>query len=64
MGLFLGFAPFIVFVFIERLSGVTAALVSATLVSVALLARNLISRKKPLKALEIGTVVLFSALAV
>ena len=62
MGILLSFSPFILFTSIERLMGVTAGLASATIVSAALLARNLISRKKAPKLLEVGAFVLFGVL--
>jgi hypothetical protein len=63
MGILLAFAPFIVYVIIERLAGITAGLVAATLTSVALLIRDGISRQRKVKILEIGTALLFGGLA-
>jgi hypothetical protein len=62
MGILLAFAPFIVFVVVERLVGVTTGLVSATVVSALLVLRDVISHKT-LKVLELGSLVLFGGLA-
>ena len=64
MGMLLAFTPFILFSVIERLAGVKAGLVSAAVGAAALLAFNLLDRRKSAKALEVGTAVLFGALAV
>jgi hypothetical protein len=63
MGILLAFAPFLVFVVVERLVGVTAGLASATITSAGLLVRDAVGRNKTLKVLEIGTVLLFGGLA-
>jgi hypothetical protein len=63
MGTLLAFAPFIVFVIVERLAGVKAGLVAAAMTSAALLIREVISRKKTIKILEVGTLLLFGGLA-
>ena len=63
MGMLLAFTPFVLFVIIERLADVKAGLVSAALGAAALLAYNLLGRRKSAKALEVGTAVLFGALA-
>ena len=63
MGMLLAFTPFILFAVIERLAGVKAGLVSAAVGAAALLAYNLFGRRKSAKALEVGTAVLFGALA-
>ena len=63
MGILLAFAPFLVFVIVERLVGVPAGLVGATITAAGLLARDAISRNKTTKVLEVGTVLLFGGLA-
>jgi len=62
MGMLLAFAPFIVFVVLERFVGITAGLVSASVISVLLLLHDLIAHRK-VKVLELGTLVLFGGLA-
>ncbi len=51
----LGFAPFFVYVVIERIIGIMPGLVSAAIVSAILLLRDVISRDRRVKVLEIGT---------
>jgi hypothetical protein len=63
MNILLAFAPFIVFVVVERIVGVPAGLAAGALASAALLARDLLSRERAAKVLEIGTVILFGTLA-
>ena len=63
MGTLLAFAPFIVFVLVDRLIGPTEGLIAGALVSAALLVRDWITPGKTLKVLEIGTVLLFGGLA-
>ena len=63
MNLLLAFAPFVLFVVIERIWGIKAGLVSATVVSAALVARDRISRNRSVKILELGTMALFGGLA-
>jgi hypothetical protein len=62
MGILLAFAPFFVFIVVERLVGVTAGLAAATATSAGLLVRDALSRKKTIKVLEIGTLLLFGGL--
>jgi hypothetical protein len=62
MGILLAFAPFFVFIVVERLLGVTAGLAAATATSAGLLVRDALSRKKTIKVLEIGTLLLFGGL--
>jgi hypothetical protein len=59
----LAFAPFIVYVVIERIAGIMPGLISAAIVAVALLLRDIISPKRTVKILDIGTTVLFGGLA-
>ncbi len=63
MGILLAFAPFFVFVIVERTIGVTVGLVAAAVVSAILFLRDMLSRK-PIKVLDIGTLVLFGGLAI
>jgi uncharacterized membrane protein (UPF0136 family) len=63
MGILLAFAPFIVFVVMERVTGIMPGLWSATAVSVALLLRDALRRNRSPKVLEIGTAILFGGLA-
>lgn len=63
MGILLAFAPFIVFALIDRLVGSTEGLVAGAAVSAALLIRDRIAPGRSPKILEIGTVILFGALA-
>lgn len=63
MGILLAFLPFIVYVVVERLAGVRLGLVAATGVAAGLLLRDLVSREKKIKLLELGTMVLFGGLA-
>ncbi len=62
MGILLAFAPFFVFIVVERLVGVPAGLAAATATSAGLLLRDALSRIKRLKVLEIGTFLLFGGL--
>jgi len=62
MGILLAFAPFIVFVILERVLGPTAGLVAAALTSALLIGKDLIVGRKP-KVLEAGTLILFAGLA-
>ena len=62
MGILLAFAPFLVFIVVERLVGVTAGLAAATVTSAGLLVRDALSRKKTIKVLEVGTFLLFGGL--
>ena len=64
MGMLLAFAPFVVFVIVERAIGVAAGLFAATAVSVAILARDTLIQRKSPKILEVGTFLLFGWLAV
>jgi hypothetical protein len=63
VGILLAFAPFIVFALVDRLVGATEGLVAAAVVSAALLIRDWLTPGRSPKILEIGTVVLFGALA-
>lgn len=63
MNLLLAFAPFVLFVVIERIWGIKAGLVSATIVAAALVTRDWMSRNRSVKILELGTMALFGGLA-
>jgi len=63
MGVLLAFAPFIVFAIVDRLAGGTAALVAGAAVAAVLALRNWIGGGRTPKILELGTVILFGALA-
>ena len=63
MGILLAFAPFFVFVVVERPLGITAGLIGATITSAGLLIREAVGRSKTIKVLEVGTVLLFGGLA-
>jgi hypothetical protein len=63
VGILLAFAPFFVFVVIERTVGVTAGLIAAALVAALLFLKDLVTRKE-LKVLDVGTLLLFGGLAV
>ncbi len=62
MNMLLAFAPFLVFVVVERIVGVTPGLISAAVASILLVGRDL-ARHKSLKVLELGTLILFAGLA-
>jgi hypothetical protein len=63
MGILLAFAPFIVFALVDRLAGTTEGLLAGAAASAALLIRDWITPGRSPKVLEIGTVILFGALA-
>jgi hypothetical protein len=63
MNLLLAFAPFIVFVVLERLFGIPAGLDGAALTAAALLVRDLLVRGRSPKLLGTGTLLLFGGLA-
>jgi hypothetical protein len=62
MGILVAFAPFLVFIVVERLVGVRAGLAAATVTSAGLLVREALGRKKTIKVLEVGTLLLFGGL--
>lgn len=64
MNILFAFAPFIVFAVLERLTGPTTALAAAALVSLLIIVRDLLIRRRAAKVLEIGSLVLFGCLAV
>lgn len=63
MNLLLAFAPFIVFVVVERLAGIPAGLGAGAAVSAFLLIRDLLTPGRGVKLLELGTLFLFGFLA-
>jgi hypothetical protein len=63
MGILLAFAPFFVFVIVERLVGYTTGLTAAAATSALLVIKDLVARHKP-KVLEVGTLTLFAGLAI
>jgi hypothetical protein len=62
MNLLLAFAPFIVFVIVERLAGIAAGLGAGAAVSAFLLIRDLLTPGRGIKLLELGTFFLFGFL--
>jgi hypothetical protein len=63
MGILLAFAPFIAFAVVDRLFGSAEGLCAGFIVSAFLLIRDWLSAKRAPKVLEIGTAILFGALA-
>jgi hypothetical protein len=63
MGILLAFAPFIVFALVDRLIGATDGLIAGAAVSAALLLRDWATPGRSPKILEVGTFILFGALA-
>ena len=63
MGILLAFAPFIAFAVIDRLVGPTEGLIAGAVVSAGLLIRDWMSADRSPKILEIGTFILFAAMA-
>lgn len=63
MNILLAFSPFLVFVVLQRLTGVETGLLGAVAMSLLLLANDAVIRRTMPKILEIGTVLLFGALA-
>jgi hypothetical protein len=63
MGILLAFAPFVAFALVDRLVGSTEGLFAGAAVSAALLIRDWVTPGRSPKVLEIGTAILFGALA-
>ena len=63
MGILLAFAPFIAFAVIDRLIGPTAGLLAGAAISAGLVLRDWMTPNRAPKVLEIGSVLLFGALA-
>ncbi len=64
MNILLAFSPFLVFVVLQRLVAVEPGLLGALAMSLLLVARDAVIRRKMPKVLEIGTAMLFGALAI
>lgn len=64
MGILIAFAPFIVFAVIDRLVDSSSGLIAGAATSAILIARDFASHGRSAKILEIGTFVLFTALAI
>ncbi len=62
MGILLAFAPFFVFVVLERTIGVTTGLTAAAVIAAILFIKDVFSRKE-IKVLDVGTLLLFGGLA-
>jgi hypothetical protein len=62
VGILLAFAPFIIFAIVDRFVGSHIGLVAGASVSAILLLRDLITRNRSPKILEIGTFILFCGL--
>ena len=63
MNILLAFTPFLVFVLFERLGGTFSGLVTAAVAAFAMIIRDQMRGRGSWKVLEIGTVLLFSGLA-
>lgn len=63
MGILLAFAPFIAFAIVDRLVGPTEGLAAGAVVSIGLIVRDILAPGRSPKILEIGTAILFCALA-
>jgi hypothetical protein len=64
LGLLLAFAPFIAFAVFDRLTSSSLALWAGAATSALLLLRDVTSRGRKTKVLEVGTMLLFSGLAI
>lgn len=64
MNILLAFAPFIMFVIIERAVGVLEGLAAGAFVSAGLVLRDWISPERRLKLMETGTLALFAGLTI
>lgn len=63
MGMLLALAPFIAFAVVDRLAGSVEGLIAGFAVSTVILIRDVLSADRKPKLLEIGTAILFGALA-
>jgi hypothetical protein len=63
VSLLLGFAPFLVFALLERLAGPLAGLAGAAALSLAVVLRDTLVRRRAAKLLEVCSLVLFGGLA-
>lgn len=64
MGALLAFAPFLAFAVVTRFAGAAWGLQAAAVLSLCLVAWDIVGRKRSPKILEIGSLVLFGALAI
>ncbi|MEI9896343.1 MAG: hypothetical protein WDN28_21380 [Chthoniobacter sp.] len=64
MNILLAFAPFLVFAPVDRFFSPVAGLTSGALVAAVLVVRDVLSRDKKVKVLEVGTMILFGGLAI
>jgi hypothetical protein len=64
MNLLLAFSPFAAFVILERVFGVVVGLGAGAGVAAILLLRDALNARRKVKLLEIGTTLLFGALAI
>ncbi|MEJ0090732.1 MAG: hypothetical protein WDM80_13440 [Limisphaerales bacterium] len=64
MNILLAFAPFLVFALVDRFVSPVAGLTSGALVAAGLVVRDVVSRNRKVKVLEVGTLVLFTALVI
>jgi intracellular septation protein A len=63
MNILLAFIPFIAFAILEGRLGIQSALLVATIAAAALVARDWLFRRRSLKLLEVGSLLLFATLA-
>ncbi len=63
MNILLAFAPFIVFAVVHRFADAMIGLACGAVVAGALVLRDVLSRDRKVKVLEIGTLILFGGLA-
>ncbi|GJD48009.1 hypothetical protein OPKNFCMD_0723 [Methylobacterium crusticola] len=63
MGIRLAFAPFIAFAVVDRIVGPTEGLIAGALIAAAFVVRDAVTPARSPKVLEIGTALLFCALA-
>ncbi len=62
MGIVWAFAPFILFAIVDRFTGSTVSLAAGAAASAILLVRDLLTKNRSPKILEVGTFILFCAL--
>jgi hypothetical protein len=63
MGILLAFAPFFAFAIIDRIIGAAEGLTAGACVALGLLVRDWLTPERTFKVLEVGTAILFTALA-
>jgi hypothetical protein len=64
MSMLLGFAPFAAFAVLDHFAGSLVGLAGAAFLSLAIILRDVLGRKRPPKLLEVSSLVLFGGLAV